>query len=373
MTDDNTELLAPRANPELKGHEEAEALFLRAVASGRLPHGWLITGPRGIGKATLAFRFARHLLREAPSDSLGLFAGTGDDQAAQSLWMSPDDPIFRRVAAEGHPDLVTITRRPDTKGRLPEVIKVEEVRKASAFLRLTPAEAKWRVIVLDAADELNGSAANALLKALEEPPENAILFLVSHQPDRLLPTIRSRCCRLALAPLDSATLDAILSQRLPERSAQDRVLLRHLASGSLGEALRLSSDGGDELFRAAVGLLDTFPKLDGTALHSMADRLGRGADITPFRTTMSLLQWWFGRLARCLANGPETASSETDELWAGERTLVARLGAARPLDHWIKAWRHIGALADATATSHLDRRQAVLTAFLALETSPTWE
>ena len=105
----------------------------------------------------------------------------------------------------------------------------------------------------------------------------------------------------------------------------------------------------------------------------MADRLGRGADSAPFRTTMNLLQWWLGRFARRIADGPPGPTIGPDELWAGEETLMARLGAARPLDHWLKAWRHIGAVAEATETSHLDRRQAVVTAFLALETSPTWE
>jgi DNA polymerase-3 subunit delta' len=184
----------PRQNPELFGHAAAERRLLDAWASGRLPHAWLICGPRGIGKATLAYRFARFLLKAGDA--------TGGSGRPASLASDPQDPVFRRVAAGGHADLLTVERGWDKKRerRRGEII-VDDVRDVGAFLRLTPAEGGWRVVVVDSADEMNPNAANAILKVLEEPPRRAALLLVSHAPGRLLPTIRSRCCRLVLKPL----------------------------------------------------------------------------------------------------------------------------------------------------------------------------
>jgi DNA polymerase-3 subunit delta' len=178
----------PRANPILLGHTEAEATILDAMRAGRMHHAWLITGPEGVGKATLAYRFARRLL-----------AGRA---AEDSLALDPANTVFRRVAAGSHADLKTIERVVNDKTkRMQAQIPVEKVREINGFMSLTPAEGGWRVVVVDGAEELNQASANALLKILEEPPPRAILLLVCAAPGRLLPTIRSRCRRLRLTPL----------------------------------------------------------------------------------------------------------------------------------------------------------------------------
>ncbi len=175
----------PRENPNLIGHAPAEAAIRDALQGGRLHHAWLITGPEGVGKATLAYRFARALL-----------AG------ASALDMPASAPVFRRVAAGTHADLLTIEREWDEKKkRLKKQIAAETARMIPPFLHLTPAEGGWRVVILDGAEDLNPQSANALLKVLEEPPARAVLMLVCSAPGRLLPTIRSRCRHLALAPL----------------------------------------------------------------------------------------------------------------------------------------------------------------------------
>ena len=182
----------PRANPDLLGHRDAEATILEAIRAGRMHHAWLITGPEGVGKATLAYRFARRLLAGQPRDPA----------AEPSLALEPADPVFRRVAAGSHADLLTIERMFNEKTkRMRTQIAVEDVRTINGFMSLTPAEGGWRVVIVDGAEELNQASANALLKILEEPPPRAILLLVCAAPGRLLPTIRSRCRRLRLTPL----------------------------------------------------------------------------------------------------------------------------------------------------------------------------
>src|SRR6266436_8387390 len=184
---------APRANPELVGHDGAEQELRRLDEMGRLPHAILLSGPRGIGKATLAFRLARFLLAKNEERS-----GT----AADGLAVDPESGVFRRVAAGGHADLLTIERAYDARRRrLRGEIVVEEAREITGFFRLTAAEEGWRIVVVDGAEEMNRNAASALLKILEEPPRRGLLLVVAHSPGRLLPTIRSRCRRLALRAL----------------------------------------------------------------------------------------------------------------------------------------------------------------------------
>ena len=222
----------PRANPLLLGHEAAEATLLEAMRSGRMHHAWLITGPDGVGKATLAYRFARRLLARMP---------TGE----QTLALEPTHPVFRRVAAGAHADLHTVERAYDEKRRrMRTQIAVEDVRRISAFMSLTPAEGGWRVAIVDGAEEMNQSSANALLKILEEPPRRAILLLVCGAPGRLLPTIRSRCRRLRLDPLGQEAMDRLLAAYLPDVAADERGRLATVAEGSPGRALLLAEDQG---------------------------------------------------------------------------------------------------------------------------------
>ena len=180
------ERIEPRANPLLMGQGEAVARLEAFYRSGRLPHAMILSGPRGVGKATLAFSFARWLLAQGGAG--GLF---GAAEPQPDLAVDPSDAVFRRVASGGHPDLLTLERTVNEKtGKLRDEIIIEDTRAVGAFLRLTPAEGGWRIVVVDAADELNRNSANALLKVLEEPPRQALLLLVAHAPGSLLPTIR---------------------------------------------------------------------------------------------------------------------------------------------------------------------------------------
>jgi len=354
----------PAGNAELSGQEAAEEVLLRAHRSGRLPHAWLLTGPRGIGKATLAYRFARFLLaqgKRAEAADAGLFGAPAP--AASELAVAAESPVFRKVAQGAHPDLRLLARSPDPKsGKIRSGIVVDDVRAAEGFLRRTSAEGGWRIVICDPADELNPNAANALLKVLEEPPAQAVLLLVSHSPDRLLPTIRSRCCRLPLRPLAEDKVIELLGRYAPETEAGDRVALARLSEGSIGRALDLA-EGGLALYRELVGVLADLPRLDVGRTYAFGDRLGaRGAGQDAFRIGMELLAWWLARMIRGGAEGRLPA-----EAVAGEAALMERLLAGASLEQWLALWEKITRLGARAERVNLDRRQVVVTALLEFE------
>ena len=354
----------PRANPHLLGHAEAEASLLEALHSGRLPHAWLISGPRGVGKATLAFRFARTVLARGAvaAQPGGLF---GDEPPpAEGLHLDAGDAVFRRVASGGHADLLTAERQIGDNGKRRTEIVVDDVRAIGAFLRLTPAEGGWRVVVVDSADEMNRHAANALLKILEEPSPKALLLLVSHNPGRLLATIRSRCRRLSLKPLGDEQVAELLDRYRPDLDAGDARVLARLGEGSIGRALALANEGGLELYRDLMGVVESLPAIDVVALHALGDRLARPGAEDAFLTAAHIVQWWLGRLILVGVQADAQADQPTD---GGERERMERLLAGRGLDPWLEVWEKISRLLARAEGANLDPKQVVLNVFLALE------
>ena len=258
----------PRETGTLLGQDVALARAARALRAGRPPSAWLITGPPGIGKATLAYRIARYLLAHGATDK-----GEGDLQVA------PDDPAARQVVAQSHPGLLVLKRAINSKtGKLMTVLSVDEIRRLADFFGMTSGAGGWRVAIIDTADDMNDNAANALLKMLEEPPGNAMLLLLSNTPGRLLPTIRSRCQRLDLRPLDDATLEKALAQHLPDSSAAERASLARLAGGSIGAALTLATGEGGALAQEADRLIDNAREPDLLALLTLGEKLFRMRD-----------------------------------------------------------------------------------------------
>lgn len=344
---------APRANPELLGQQAGEGALLAAAASGRLAHAWLITGPCGIGKATLAFRFARFLLAPHVGQA-----------AATDLAVPADSAVFRRVASGGHADLLTVERAfDDRRERLRKEIVVDDVRAVGAFLAQTPAEGGWRIVVVDKSDALNRNAANALLKVLEEPPERALLLLVSDAPGRLLPTIRSRCRRLALPPLPAAVVAELLGRYRPDLEAGEREALAAVAGGSIGTALAMAEAGAGELQGDLQRLFLSLPALDAAGLHRLCDRaLKQGDD--GFAVVCELIRWWLARLVRAAAEAGGLAHAGPG---AGEPAALAKVARAAPLDRWLEVWDKTTRLLAVADSANLDRKQVLLSIFLDIE------
>jgi len=231
-----------------------------------------------------------------------------------------------------------------------------------SFFRLTAGEGGWRIVIIDSADEMGRAAANAALKVVEEPPSNALLILISHAPGRLLPTIRSRCRRLALRPLDDVLVKRIVAQHLPQLPPDELDRLAALAEGSAGRALSLADHGGVELHEAMLGLLQGFPRLDGVALDKLSDKLGRTGAEDGFRVFGEMLTGFLGRLCRDLRSGIGDST-----LSSGPEAPVARvLGGAAGLDRWLEVWERLHELFARAESAKLDRKQVVVDAVLTL-------
>lgn len=366
----------PRENPHLVGHDHAETEMAETIASGRIHHAWLITGPRGIGKATLAFRFARRLLAGGLTPSgPDLF---GDAAPSHDLAMDSDDPVFKRVAAEGHADLFTLERGfanepkrgragdddPRNRRRRTEIV-VDDVRKVGGFLSLTALEGGWRVVIVDGAEDMNRNAANALLKTLEEPPGHAIVLLVSHAPGRLLPTIRSRCRRLSLARLADDQVTSLIGRYRPDIDPDDARALALIGGGSIGRALDLADTGGLALYEELVRLVSTLPQLDTARLHGTLEAIARTRNeagaFQAYDVFTDLIDDWLMRLVTARARGLAPV-----EIMPGEGEVAARLTARADLDQWVDVWEKITRLFNRSARLNLDRKQVLLDAFFAL-------
>ena len=258
----------PRETSDLFGHSEAEAALLSAYRSGRIPHAWLIGGAQGIGKATLAFRMARFVLANRHPLAPQV-------QRAQDLAVDPSDPVARQVASAAHGGLLVLERGLNDRGVMRTVITVDETRETITFFGSTAAVEGWRVCIVDTVDELNPNAANALLKILEEPPQQSLFLLASHAPSRVLPTILSRCRKLLLRPL--AETDVIRAAAAATDIAADDPALAEAAQAAEGSVARaLTLLGGDalKLQQKTAALLASLPQVDPRELHSLGDALG---------------------------------------------------------------------------------------------------
>ena len=344
----------PRETLRLIGQSSAEQAFLDARNSGRLHHGWLITGPRGVGKATLAWRIARFLLATPADGGTGLF---GEAPKPETLDIQADHPVARRLLAGSDPGLYHITRSVNEKTKkLRDMIVADDVRKLNNFLHLSAADGGNRVVIIDCADEMNTQAANALLKMLEEPPARTILLLISHQPSSLLPTIRSRCRALRLHPLGPDDMTAALAQAGIDTS-NDTAALAELSGGSVGEAVRLVNLGGLQIYRELIAICNALPQLDRPRALKLAEASAlRGAG-DKLDLLLSLTDLMLARLARTGAMGAPAAV----EAAPNEAAMMARLsGSPHKARQWADCAQEISARARHGRAVNLDPAALVL-------------
>ena len=339
---------APREVDRLCGHGAALGEFADALGSGRMHHAWLIVGPEGVGKATLAYHFARMVL-----------AAAGERQS-----IDREHPVFRKVAALSHPNLLVIRRAWNEKSkRYAQMIGVDEVRRLRAFLGTTAGEGSWRVVIVDRADELNQNAANALLKALEEPPTNTLFLLISSAEGRLPVTIRSRARTLRVSALGQEELTkavrAALDRDGQEVDAKTLTSALALSEGSVRRALELVSSEGIELYAEIAAALAALPEIDGARLHHNVERLAGMADTERLDLYLALLLGLIERLIRFTA----TAEGTTYE----ERSLAKRFISPANLSFWAEAWEAISEARGEAFALNLDRSLLVLDTWFRLQ------
>ncbi len=293
--------LHPREQFSFFGHREGEGAFLEGLRSGRLHHAWLIGGPQGIGKATLAYRVARAVL-----DPRRIA-----DPAHPSLDVAPDAPVARQVSVLSHPNLAVLRRAPATdKKAASTTIPVEAVRKALNMFGSTAADGGYRVCIVDSAEDLTISSANALLKVIEEPPPRSLFLIVSHAPQRVLPTIRSRCRRLLLRPLDDQDIRAaIASLGSPWSEIPGDVVDQALqyGEGSVRRTLELLDAEKVSFIEQVTKLLDGLPRTDPRQIYALAEALSkRDADESYELALDTVLRWVSDRLHQGAKLGPSS-------------------------------------------------------------------
>lgn len=289
MSDDDSnsgELLLPRETSALFGHADAEAALLESYQSWRIPHAWLIGGPPGIGKATLAYRLARFVLAHPDPKS-------PDVQKAKSLAIDSENPVARRIAAQAQGDLLVLERTINEQtGKLYTVIRVDDVRRSVPFFGSTAGEGGWRIAIVDAVDDLQREGANALLKVLEEPPARTLLLLISHAPGRELPTIRSRCRRLLLRPLPTEDVARAVAASTGHAAGDaDVQQAATAAGGSVGRALRFLDGPALALRQRVLDLFAQLPDPDPRALHALGDAIG-GNEPQSLHAFMDMVNGW---------------------------------------------------------------------------------
>jgi DNA polymerase-3 subunit delta' len=324
-------------NPHLFGQGEAASMLAAAYRAGKLPHALLFAGPLGVGKATLAFHLAYHLLKFPEHRSAPL----------ELVEPDPKSALFRQIAVGSHPSVLHLTRPANEKTKgFKTVVTVDEIRRVNRFLSMTSHDGGYRVVIVDPADDMNISAANALLKNLEEPPSRTAFILISHSPGGLLPTIRSRCQLIRLSPLGNDDLIAALSTfdiAAPADEAS-RQALAERSAGSVRMAILLTQYGGLEIAEATDTIVRA-PSLDIAGAHRLADAVA-GRD--------SAIQ--FGIFNRHVL-----------DLVADAASAAALDGDATRAGRYSQDWQEIRVAVEETETFNLDRKQHALNMIVRLQ------
>lgn len=333
---------APRQTGALFGHDEAQAELLQGYRSGKLAQAWIIGGPEGIGKATLAWRMARFLLANPDPQAQSVLQ-------ARDLFVPPEHGVARKIIAGSHGDVFTLRREYNEKAKkLFTEIRADDVRSAIHLFQQASGEGGWRICILDCAEDLNRTSANALLKMIEEPPPRSLFLIVAQKPGQVLPTIRSRCRKLLLKALHPEMIVAAVKAQGPPLAHLPSGLVSDAAAragGSVREALRLL-DGGSLAFDGRLrNVLFGLPRLDMRAVYALADDIAGGDGDTAYETLMRGI--W-------------------THLENAVRNAAAAQAAPAALVPLAQAWEKITASVREAEALNLDRRALALGIFVEL-------
>ncbi|MCB9995677.1 MAG: DNA polymerase III subunit delta' [Rhodospirillales bacterium] len=357
-------LQPPRQMSECRGHDRAEKSLLEMIDKDCLPHALIFSGPKGIGKSTMAFRLARYLLKNGHGDSAdgGLFGDDLPKEAVTSLAINPDDPIFWKVASGGHPDLLTIERLFDEKkGRFKDTVEVNEIRRITPFMRMTASQGGWRIVIVDDADTMNRNAQNAILKILEEPPPNALLILVCHRLGAMIPTIRSRARVVPFNALEHDDFVSLVGKEHGTLPQSDMDVLYNISGGSVGQGLHIADEGGLEAVEKITALLYGWPHWQWSQIHILAENLGRKGQEDSLQAFQDVLMWMVNSLLRAKARNEVPQSPLNND-------ATQKLLAHYSLQQWIEITSQLQEHFDMVTGASLDKRHAVIGAFSVFDT-----
>lgn len=342
---------SPRMTTHFLGHQAAEHTVLESVLSKKMPHAWLLSGPRGIGKATFAFRIARFLFSQP------------EQQGALSLDTDPSGSITHRIAQKSFTDLLVL-EEPfiNDDGKPVKELSVHMVREIGHFLRLSASESKHRIVIIDSVDDMNANAANALLKLLEEPPAHAYLFLISHSPGKVLPTLRSRCRQLKMQLPSHQEALRIVQLASEQITPADAATLLHLADQSPGLAVTLSQHHGIALYQQLLDIFATLPQLPMSKVFALAESLATKDNDIRWQL---FSRFFTGLLEKAIKR---LAGDSVTTVMANELAVINMLAAKSPLDKWLELWEKSAAMLEEADRAHLDRKQIIILLFQQLLT-----
>jgi DNA polymerase III subunit delta' len=343
-------ILSPAANTRFLGHDAAEHTILESLRSGKMPHAWLLSGPRGIGKATFAYRIARFL-----------FSNTNTQP--ESLDCNPASPIISRIAQKSYSDLLALEEPfVNDEGKPVKELSVHMVREIGKFLSLSASESPYRIIIIDSVDDMNTNAANALLKLLEEPPPHAYLFLISHSPGKVLPTIRSRCRQLKMQVPEHEHAVRIVQLATDTLTSTDAMKLLHLAGDAPGLAVTIAQHNGLALYTQLLECLATLPQLDMGKVLALAETLANKDNDARWQLFCLFYARFIETLIKRAVGDPCVTPVMDNEL-----ELIDRLAAKSSLEKWLELWENSNAMLEETNRAHLDRKQVVVLLFQMLK------
>lgn len=347
----------PRFATSVIGHDDVEKNLLDAINAGKIPHAMIFSGLQGIGKSTMALRLAKFLLTWKIDTGPSLF-GDSEPAIATSLDSNPEDSGVKLIQSGGHPDMRMIEKLFDEKtSRFKESLSIEQIREIPEFMQKTPFLGGWRIVIVDDADTMTRQAQNGLLKILEEPPQNAILILITHRPGQMLPTIRSRCRLFEFSVPSRADFDRLLENQVSNLEA-----LYNISGGSIGTALRLMETGALKSLEQITTLLAPWPNLNKVDIHLMAEVLGgKGNDTDSLIGFQDTLIWVCEQIAKARARG----LSKLPVPLSGQPYLT--MLADYTLEDWSKICDNLRTHFDMVKYGSLDKRHAIMGAFSILK------